>query len=105
MKKTLIILTICAAIIGGTIWYARAVETKTQQALVTKERQDGQVTIVTHEAAPVSVGKDADSLKARCDEAIERVGKAEEWLNKIEEADAKRDEKITKLEDKTKDLK
>jgi uncharacterized protein YxeA len=101
MKKILTILTICVAIIGGTIWYARAIDLKQSQVTQTvKERKDGQVTIVTQEAAPVSAGKDADSIKARCDEALERVGKAEEWLNRIEEDKAKQDERITKIEEK-----
>lgn len=85
MKKTLIILAISAAVIGATVLYAKAVETKTQRAVITSEKKDGQVTIVQQTAAPIQADKTSDALKQRCDEALDRVGQAEKRIGKLEE--------------------
>jgi len=93
MQKTLITLTLCASIIGASVWYARAVDQKSQTVQSVKEKKGGQVTIVTHEATYAPSGESTDALKARIDEALERVGRVEEWNNQLEE-------RITKLEEK-----
>ena len=97
INQTILTVAIAGAIIGTSILYARAVDVKTQRVMQTSEKKDGQVTVVQHTAAPVSVGKDADSLKARCDEAINRVARVEDWMNQLEE-------RLGKLEGKTPEI-